>query len=148
MKTINCAIGASLMLTVSSIMGIADDNDNASAVVSEKQAVVDKAPWGDFLTYYTGTTFGSKDGLAGVAVIKAGMEIHPPHIHSEEEYMMVLEGEGSWHLNGKDFEAKSGDMLYAKPWDIHGITNTGDKPLKFVVWKWNTKGKPAPQNHK
>jgi oxalate decarboxylase/phosphoglucose isomerase-like protein (cupin superfamily) len=35
-------------------------------------------------------------------------------------------------------------MQYAAPWDIHGVTNTGSKPLTFVVWKWNSKGVAVP----
>jgi len=82
--------------------------------------------------------------LTGVAVIKPGMEIHPPHQHAEEEYLMVTEGQGTWHLNGKTFAAQKGDILYAAPWDVHGIKNTGTTPLTFVVWKWNNKGLALP----
>ncbi len=115
-----------------------------TGVVTFENANKDSAEWGDFHTYFSGETFGTKDVLTGVAVIKPGQEIHPPHRHAEEEYLMVTEGEGEWHVNGKDFKATKGDMLYAAPWDIHGIKNTGDKPLTFVVWKWNNKGKTAP----
>lgn len=118
----------------------ADDNQTTT-IVTEKDAVIDKAHWGHFKSYFKGQTFGTVNSLAGVAVIQPGMEIHPPHKHEEEEYLMVLDGSGQWHVNGKDISAKAGDMLYAKPWDIHGIKNTGDTPLKFVVWKWGTKGK-------
>ena len=35
---------------------------------------------------------------------------------------------------------------HAAPWDVHGIRNTGRAPLRFVVWKWNSKGvAPAPR---
>lgn len=115
-----------------------------SAVVSQDAAQKDDSEWGAFYTYYAGETYGTKDLLNGVAVIKAGMEIHPPHVHAEEEFLMVTEGSGTWHLNGKDFPASAGDILYAAPWDIHGITNTGKTPLTFVVWKWNNKGVEVP----
>ena len=109
------------------------------------QAKVEQAPdsWGVFYPYFTGMTYGTRDMLAGVADIKPGEEIHPPHRHAEEEFLMVIKGEGLWHLNGKDFPAKTGDMLYAAPWDIHGISNTGSENLEFVVWKWNSKGVPV-----
>ena len=113
-------------------------------MVSLEKAAKDPADWGTFHAYYTGTTYGTTDALAGVAVIKPGMEIHPPHEHTEEEFLMVLSGNGTWHLNGDEFPANTGDMLYAAPWDIHGITNTGNTPLKFVVWKWNNKGVDVP----
>ncbi len=115
-----------------------------SAIISQTEAQQEDANWGTFYTYFTGETYGTKDGLAGVAVIKPGQEIHPPHEHAEEEYLMVLTGNGTWHLNGEERPATAGDMLYAAPWDIHGITNTGETPLTFVVWKWNNKGVALP----
>ena len=95
--------------------------------------------WGTLVTYFAGDSYAATDSLTAIAIINPGMEIHPPHVHSEEEYLMVLEGEGTWSVKGKAFPATSGDMLYAAPWDEHGIRNTGDVPLKFVVFKWNPK---------
>ncbi|MGH7455310.1 MAG: cupin domain-containing protein [bacterium] len=77
-------------------------------------------------------------------MIKPGQEIHPPHQHAEEEFLMIIEGQGTWHLNGKTFAAHKGDVLYAAPWDMHGIKNTGKTSLSFVVWKWNNKGVAPP----
>ena len=129
----------------------ADDDtkstQNTTSVISAKQAKQEEAGWGNALTYYSGATFGTKDGLWAVATIKPGEEIHPPHKHEEEEFMMVMAGNGTWHLNGKEFPANTGDTMYAQPWDIHGIRNTGSEPLKFVVWKWSNKGLPAPKDN-
>ena len=115
-----------------------------SAVIAEGDAHTEQFEWGTLVSYFSDETFGTKDALAAVAIIKPGMEIHPPHQHAEEEFLMVLEGNGEWHLLGKDFPAQAGDMLYAGPWDIHGVRNTGTEPLKFVVWKWNSKGLELP----
>jgi mannose-6-phosphate isomerase-like protein (cupin superfamily) len=115
-----------------------------SAIVSQAKARRQDNAWGSLYTYYEGETYGTRDGLAAVAVIKPGQEIHPPHEHAEEEYLMVLEGQGTWHLNGRESPARAGDMQYAAPWDVHGVKNTGRVPLRFVVWKWNTKGAPPP----
>lgn len=112
----------------------------SSAIVSEQQAHRVDSDWGTLYTYYEGESFGTTDGLAAVAVIKPGREIHPPHEHAEEEYLMVVEGEGTWSLDGKERPARAGDMQYAAPWDVHGIRNTGRTPLRFVVWKWNGRG--------
>ena len=115
-----------------------------SVIWSQDDAARDDADWGTFYAYHAGETFGTVDGLAGVAVIDPGEEIHPPHEHAEEEYLMVLEGSGTWHLLGEEQPAEAGDLLYAAPWDVHGITNTGEVPLKFVVWKWTSRGVEPP----
>ena len=108
-------------------------------VLSEQDTQKDSFEWGQLLTYYAGETEYSKDALSGVAIINPGMQIHPPHVHSEEEYLMVLEGSGTWSVEGEEFSAQAGDLLYAAPWDEHGIKNTGSTPLRFVFFKWNPK---------
>ena len=137
-------LGFVLMFFAGVIFSQSVSNLLSSAVMTAKEAKTENAEWGSFSTYYQGETYGTRDVLTGVAVIKPGQEIHPPHQHAEEEYLMVVEGEGTWHLNGKDFTAQQGDILYAAPWDVHGIKNTGKTALKFVVWKWNNKGVALP----
>jgi len=113
-----------------------------SLITSIESARREDFEWGSLYTYDEGETYSAADGLAAVAVIKPGMQIHPPHQHAEEEYVIVAEGTGTWSLNGKERPAKAGDLQYAAPWDMHGITNTGTTPLRFFVWKWNGKGVP------
>jgi mannose-6-phosphate isomerase-like protein (cupin superfamily) len=113
--------------------------DQPSAIRAQSEARREDAAWGTLYTYYAGQTRGTRDGLAAVAVIRPGQEIHPPHEHAEE-YLVVLEGEGTWHLRGRERPARAGDMQYAAPWDLHGIRNTGRVPLRFVVRKWQSKG--------
>ena len=106
-------------------------------VVTRKDVTADVQDWGQFLPYYVGDTDFTSGALTGVAEIKPGQEIHPPHKHIEEEYLMILEGNGTWTIEDQDFPAKAGDILYAEPWVSHGIKNTGNTTLKFVVFKYN-----------
>ena len=117
--------------------------EQPSAIRAQAEAKRADSDWGTLYTYYEGESRTTRDALAAVAVIKPGREIHPPHQHAEEEYLMVLEGEGTWDLKGVRRPARAGDMQYAAPWDLHGIRNTGRTPLRFVVWKWNSKGVAA-----
>lgn len=138
------AIVAGLVLTLTAAAAYSEHRAAAkpSAIVSEANAKRQDFDWGTLYTYDEGETHSAKDGLAAVAVIKPGKEIHPPHQHAEEEYVIVTEGQGTWSLNGKERPAKAGDVQYATPWDMHGIRNTGTTPLRFFVWKWNGKGVP------
>jgi len=121
-----------------SLAGAAQESPLArTGVVSEEAARVETFGWGRLITYFDADTYSSTDSLTAVAVIDPGKQIHPPHVHSEEEYLMVVEGEGTWSVEGREFDAKAGDILYAAPWDEHGIRNTGTEPLRFVVFKWN-----------
>jgi mannose-6-phosphate isomerase-like protein (cupin superfamily) len=137
-------IGVGLVLAAGAVASERGSGIQPSAIVSQQEARREDFEWGTLYTYYQGESHGTTEGLAAVAAIKPGQEIHPPHQHAEEEYLMVLEGGGMWSLNGRERPAKQGDMQYAAPWDVHGIRNTGSVPLRFVVWKWNSKG-VAPQ---
>lgn len=122
--------------------------DIESAIISETDAQRPDEAWGKIFIYTdeaTTTTYGTKNSLSAMAEILPGKEIHPPHQHTAEEFMYIIEGNGTWSLNGKTSAAKAGDMLYAKPWDIHGITNTGNTPLRFFVVKFDAKGVAIPE---
>ena len=110
-----------------------------SGVVQMSQTqVADSGPWGVFRRHFGGSTTATADVLSGVVELKPGQEPHPPHTHPDEEFLYVIEGSGTWFLNGKEIPAKTGDVLYTAPNDIHGI-KAGAAPLKFSVAKWRTR---------
>jgi mannose-6-phosphate isomerase-like protein (cupin superfamily) len=84
--------------------------------------------------------------LTAVLEFLPGKQLQPPHQHAEEEFQYVIEGSGTWTLNGIESPITKGDMMYAKPWDIHGISNTSGDTLKFFVVKWLNKGVAEPLN--
>ena len=116
-----------------------ENKDFVTGVVGRDAAAPDFADWGTFYAYFQGQSADTKNVLAGVAEIKPGEEIHPPHAHAEEEFLIVTQGSGEWTIGEEVFPANTGDMLYAKPWDLHGLKNTGETTLAFVVWKWQKK---------
>lgn len=115
-----------------------------SQIISESDIAVENAPWGDFLAYYTDDTHALKPVLVGVARIDAGQQIHPPHRHADEEYLMVTKGQGIWTLNGVDSPAVAGDILFARAWDYHGVRAANNSPLEFVVFKYSGRGVEMP----
>ncbi len=115
-----------------------------SKVISLKDTPENKGGWGVMRPYFTGQTLGTDRVFAAAGTIGPGKAVHGAHRHVEEEYLLITEGSGSWHLDGKNFPAKAGDLLYVEPWVWHGIRNTGDKPLSFVVVKYNAKGVKLP----
>ena len=115
-----------------------------SGIVSFDDAKAQQADWGEMRRYFTGETTGTKNVLTAVAIIKPGKAVHRAHRHAEEEYLILAEGSGTWSLNGKEFPAKRGDILYAEPWVFHGLTNTGTEQLIFVVVRFNSKGVKVP----
>lgn len=150
-----------LVLTISSILvvGCAADVEqqtpasdvlvnqaSPSMIKSSAMVAPDAADWGTFQAYFTEDTHMLSPVLVGVAKIEAGQQIHHPHRHADEEYLMVTRGRGTWSLNGVQSPAEEGDILFARAWDYHGITAAEDSPLEFVVFKYGPRRASAPND--
>ena len=96
-----------------------------SSVVKAKDAHVTEYDGSKFLNYFMGDSKKTSKMITGVGIIEPNNEIHPAHTHEDEEYLMIIEGSGIWTLNDKKFPANTGDILYVKPNDLHGIFNNG-----------------------
>jgi quercetin dioxygenase-like cupin family protein len=79
---------------------------------------------------------GTSSVLTAELEFLPGKQLQPPHQHPEEEFQYVIEGTGTWSLNGKEVPLQAGDLMYSKPGDLHGIRNSGDRPMRFFVFKW------------
>lgn len=68
----------------------------------------------------------------GVTEVAPGTSMDP-HVHiAKEEIVFVLEGEGEVRI-GDVVEKMSPNVAVVFPEDVeHAVSNTGDKPLKFV----------------
>src|SRR5262249_33769640 len=115
-----------------------------SAMVRGEDAVPTRGSWGEWRRYFRGETHGTKDMVVLVVTLKPGEAPHPPHQHAEEEFMILAEGTVTWTLGAKEIAAKKGDVVYAAPWTMHGLKNTGEAPLSYYMVKWNNKGKVKP----
>lgn len=115
-----------------------------TAVVGWDDAPAHQGDWGEMRRYFTGQTRGTKNVLTAVAVVEPGKAVHRAHRHAEEEYLAIIEGSGVWSVDGKEQPAQRGDILYVEPWIYHGLTNTGDKPLIFLVVRYSPKGIDLP----
>ena len=141
-----CGAGFFVGLCVTYAIGAAGDGPGPleSQVVRWDDAPAITADWGEMRQYFTGETFGTKNVLTAVAVVGPGKSVHRAHRHAEEEYLAVVQGSGTWSLDGKEFPADRGDILYAEPWVYHGVTNTGDDEMIILVVRYNAKGVDLP----
>ena len=117
-----------------------------------KKAEVKKSTgsWGSIYMYTNDSisTYGTESMLTAQLEFLPGKQLQPPQQHVNEEFQYIIEGSGTWFLNGKETPIQKGDLMYAKPWDMHGISNTGKDTLKFFVMKWISKGVPKPIQNK
>ncbi|HTU67928.1 MAG TPA: cupin domain-containing protein [Steroidobacteraceae bacterium] len=117
-----------------------------SHIWKAKDARVATGDWGHIALYTEDgqPSFGASSVLTAQLELLPGKRLQPPHQHPDEEFQYVIEGTGTWTLNGQDYPLEPGDLMYSKPWDWHGIRNSGDKPLRFFVFKWKAAGMAEP----
>ena len=116
-----------------------------SHIWSATDARTSKGDWGEINIYTEDASPPSAPSMLTASLtFLPGKQLQPPHQHADEEFQYVIEGEGTWSLNGKEQPLKAGDLMYTRPWDWHGIRNSSDKPLRFFVFKFRARGVPEP----
>jgi mannose-6-phosphate isomerase-like protein (cupin superfamily) len=101
-------------------------------------------PGSKVFVHYNGPTDQLSGACAGMAVLDPGASPHEPHRHPEEEFLIIAEGTGEIECDGKVTKVAPGAMMYAAGNTLHGITNTGKKPMTFYWSKWMAKGAERP----
>lgn len=81
----------------------------------------------------------TEENTLKMSIVEPGKSTHAPHRHPEEEFFYILEGKASFYLDGKTVEVGSNTSLYCPPNSEHGISNAGDKDLKYLVIKKDSK---------
>jgi quercetin dioxygenase-like cupin family protein len=107
-----------------------------NTVLGMNDVPVTKENGQDVRIYFNGRTDLLKTMFTGNVVLMPGMSPHPPHRHPEEEFMWVTEGAGVIELENKPYPVSAGSVMYCAGNALHGITNTGDKPMLFYFSKW------------
>lgn len=86
--------------------------------------------------YLAGDTPGSSKFVTGRLVLDPGKTPHTPHVHLEEEVMVIEQGHGEIDVDGKITKVGPGSVMYTTPNVSHGIVNTGETPIVFYFIKW------------
>jgi mannose-6-phosphate isomerase-like protein (cupin superfamily) len=82
------------------------------------------------------TLAGGAEGLRALSVWRQTMapgSATPPHRHDCEEVVLVVEGSGEVHIDGKVLAFGPDTTLVLPPNVPHQIFNTGSVPLKTVA---------------
>ena len=93
-------------------------------------------PVGKIGLYFDGETEESQSLVTGRFVIDPGKSPHPPHVHPDEEILIVASGRGEIFCDGETTQVGPGSVMYSAPNVPHNITNTGEEPLTFYFMKW------------
>lgn len=107
--------------------------------VTMAEAKYDGTRRGEVGLYVQGETPASSDFVTGRFVIDPGKSPHPPHVHAEEEIMVIESGRGEIFCDGKTTKIGPGSVMFTTPNAPHSIVNTGAEPLAFIFVKWAPK---------
>ena len=70
---------------------------------------------------------------SGKVVLQPGKTVGKHSTESNEELLILLEGEGLFMLSdGKQLEINVGSVLYCPPDTEHDVKNTGATPLQYI----------------
>jgi mannose-6-phosphate isomerase-like protein (cupin superfamily) len=70
-----------------------------------------------------------------LSVVKPHDATHAPHSHPEDEFFFILEGKAEFYLDGHTRFVGPMTSLYCPSYIEHGIRNSGDTELKYLVIK-------------
>lgn len=56
----------------------------------------------------------------------------PPHTHTYDEVIYILDGTGIVHIDGGAHPIAAGDSVYLPPGSVHCLENPGDEPLALL----------------
>jgi len=81
-----------------------------------------------------------------ISTLNPGLMSHPPHIHSQEEFIILKEGTLDVSINGKVQRVGAGSLFFFASNDWHNVTNVGDQPATYLVFNLTTAAtKSAPK---
>lgn len=76
---------------------------------------------------------------AHASVLVPGYSPHPPHIHKEEEILIMLAGEADI-LGPEDQQrtmVRAGDFAFFPSGHAHSLEATGEMPANYLMFKWS-----------
>ena len=73
-----------------------------------------------------------------VTTLNPGVFSHPPHHHSQEEFIILKEGTIEVNINGRHQRAGAGSVFFFASNDEHNMQNVGSTPATYLVFNLTT----------
>ncbi|MDO6439307.1 cupin domain-containing protein [Cyclobacterium sp. 1_MG-2023] len=74
-----------------------------------------------------------------ITTLDDGEKSHDPHVHADEEIILVLQGQVEEMINGVPYLLGPGSLIYLHAMDAHGIRNAGKGACEYYAIRWITK---------
>lgn len=73
-----------------------------------------------------------------ISTLNPGLPSHPPHVHPQEELIIIKEGSLDVHINGVDHRVGPGSLFFFASYDSHAVRNVGKVPATYYVFNFST----------
>jgi quercetin dioxygenase-like cupin family protein len=74
-----------------------------------------------------------------ITTLLEGEKSHDPHVHPDEEIIVVLQGEVEETINGTPYRLGPGSVIFLSSMDPHGIRNVGKGACEYYAIRWTVK---------
>ena len=94
---------------------------------------IQKTEWGYIEWMYTHEERSAKQSMnIGITVILPGKHQYP-HIHTDEQMLYILDGEGTYTINGEKLPLQKGMYVYMEAGTSHETVNIGTVPIRELL---------------
>ncbi|WP_434132245.1 histidine kinase [Sporomusa sphaeroides] len=94
---------------------------------------IQKTEWGYIEWMYIHEESNATQSMnVGITVILPGKHQYP-HIHTDEQMLYILDGEGIYTINGNTMTLRKGMYIYMEAGTSHETVNTGTVPLRELL---------------
>jgi (S)-ureidoglycine aminohydrolase len=68
--------------------------------------------------------------------LNAGEVSHAPHVHRQEEIILMRKGDVQMQIGDKFYAASAGDLIFLSSGVLHALKNTGTGPCQYFALQW------------
>ena len=110
--------------------------NGGSFMINWKDVVVEKTDKGKRRAFFNKPTSQLEKIEMHTTALNAGLNSHAPHMHREEEILLILRGSVTMNIGGTLYKAAAGDMVFLSSGVSHNLTNTGNEQCEYFAFQW------------
>jgi (S)-ureidoglycine aminohydrolase len=71
-----------------------------------------------------------------VTTLNPGEVSHAPHVHRQEEIILLRKGDVQMQIGDQFYKASAGDLIFLSSGVLHALRNTGSGPCEYYALQW------------
>ena len=112
------------------------EESGGSFYIDWEELEVRETKRGESRSYFDKPTASFSRFEMHVTTLKEGLRSHDVHTHREEEFLLIIKGQVEEHIDGTEYPATVGDLIFVDSMVPHTITNVGNGAARYFAFKW------------